>query len=319
MGSNSIHIHDISAVIISWNTKDLLIECIKSLIAETRNHTIEIIVVDNASADGSPEEVRSQFPDIKLICNDSNLGFAKANNIGIRQSNGRYVCIINSDIKAVDGCLDRLCAYMEQEPAIGMIGPVTVNEDFSIRYNCRRFPSLWNCFTESLFLHKIFPGITCFSGRALAKESYSKTHDADTLSGCFLMVRRTALETVGLLDERFFFYGEDVDWCLRFYQAGWRVVFHPEAKAIHYGGASTAAEPVKYHVQMEKSDLQYWNKHFNHAIILFYKILRTIRYAISLMACLFDYLLFSSNRTSLKDKMSVNVARLRTLISFNDI
>lgn len=248
---------DVSVIIVNWNTREMLLEVVQSLRATTRDTSLEIIVVDNDSHDGSPDAIREHHPDVRLIINDDNLGFAKANNIGFAAARGRAVCLVNTDVVALDGVIDNLWRYLEEHPQVGMVGPRTYNEDMLTRQNCRRFPTLANALGDHLWLKRT--GLV--PGRSLPPSTYDHTHPAEVLSGCFLMVRSEALEHVGPLDEDFFFYGEDTDWGKRFHAAGWGAVYHPEAEAIHIGGGSTKAYPVKYYLTMEKSDLLYWRKH----------------------------------------------------------
>lgn len=256
---------DVSIIIVNWNTKQYLVDCVESLKRESSGITMEIIVVDNGSADGSQEALRASHPDVLLIENDANLGFSKANNIGIEVSRGRYVCLVNTDVIALDSCVPRMVRYMDADADVGAVGPRTVNREMELRENCRNFPTLNNACADYLLLHKLFPNSRVFPSRTLKKSAYGSTHSAEVLSGCFLMVRREAMEEVGVLDERFFFYGEDTDWCKRFAEAGWKLTFLSAAQAIHFGGASSAAYPVKYQLAMEKADLQYWRKH-NHPL-----------------------------------------------------
>ena len=194
---------DVSIIIVNWNTRELLLDCIRSLREETRERSMEIIVVDNHSSDGSPGAVRERFPSVEVIENDGNLGFAKANNIGIRRSTGRYVCLVNTDIVALDRCVERLAGYMDRHPEVGALGPRTVDEHGRLRRNCREFPSLRNTLAEALFLDRLFPRSRLFRGRVLHDFDFDATREVDVLSGCFLMVRREALEEVGLMDEAF--------------------------------------------------------------------------------------------------------------------
>lgn len=252
---------DISVIIVNWNTRKYLVECIDSLKKTTKQSSLEIIVVDNGSTDGSQAALAVTHPDVRLIQNATNLGFAKANNIGIVEAKGRYVCLVNTDIVALDTCLDDMLLYADSHPEIGTLGPKTVDEDLKLRPNCRKFPTLLNAAADHLLLKKLFPFVPAFEGRTLKEKTYEYTHEAEVLSGCFLLVRRVALDAVGLLDERFFFYGEDTDWSKRFHDAGWKNVFLSEACAIHYGGATTSAYPIKYYLTMEKADMTYWGKH----------------------------------------------------------
>jgi hypothetical protein len=253
----------ISIVIVSWNTRDFLLDCLESIKTNDPNVSMEIIVVDNASTDGSPEAIENKYPDVHLIRNDRNDGFAKGNNIGIRESKGRYICLINSDVKVLPGCLTQLYDYMENHPDIGIIGPRMLNADLSRQCTCRHFPTLWNIFCSATALYKLFPKSRIFSGDQMFYFKHDIIRDIDVLAGCFLMVRREAFDQVGYLDDQFFMYSEDVDWCKRFWQAGWQVVILPEAESIHYGGASSANDPLKFSVAQEKSLFQYWRKHHN--------------------------------------------------------
>ncbi|NLE99082.1 MAG: glycosyltransferase [Propionibacterium sp.] len=248
---------DVSVVIVNWNTRALLLDVIASLRDSTQEASMEIIVVDNASHDGSQAALREHHPEVQLIQNDANLGFARANNIGFAAARGRALCLVNTDVIALDGVIDTLYAYLVAHPEVGAVGPRTYDEHGATRQNCRRFPSLANALGDHLWLKRT--GLV--QGRSLPMSTYDRTHRADVLSGCFLMVRRDAFEHVGGLDEDFFFYGEDTDWGKRFNDAGWGCVYLPEAEAIHIGGGSTKAYPVKYYLVMEKSDLLYWRKH----------------------------------------------------------
>lgn len=264
---------DISVVIVNWNTRELLLDCVASLIEQTRASTLEIIVVDNASRDGSMEAFAERFPQVISIRNQDNLGFSKANNQGLRIARGRYLCLVNSDVKALDGVLDKLRAFMEDQPDVGAVAPRTVGGDLKLRKNCREYPTIRNAFCQAIFLDQLFPSVRAFRGRSLRDFDYGTTQEIEVLSGCFIMVRRVVIETVGMLDERFFIYSEDVDWCKRIRAGGWKVVFLPSAEAIHYGGSSSTVERVLFNREMMKANLQYWRKHHGRsATLLFWAI-----------------------------------------------
>ena len=250
----------LSVVIVNWNTKDFLVDCIRTILKTTIENRVEIIVVDNGSRDSSPAAA-GDFEGVTVICNQRNLGFAAANNIGIRASTGKYVCLVNSDVKVLEGCLDRMCQYMEGHPKVGLLGPRVLNKDLSLQRSCAELPSVWNTLTQALMLDKLFPKVRCFRARFMGDFDHASERNVEVLSGCFLMARRKAIGEVGLLDERFFIYKEDVDWCKRFGEAGWRVRFYPQASAIHYGGASSLVAPAAFLIEMEKANLQYWRKH----------------------------------------------------------
>jgi GT2 family glycosyltransferase len=252
---------DLSIVIVNWNTKELLLKCIRTALDTTKLRSLEIIVVDNRSTDGSVEAV-SSMAEVKIIVNKKNLGFAAANNIGIRASTGKYVCLVNSDVEVLESCLDRMCHYMDEHPEVGVLGPLVLNRDMTLQRSCAELPSVWNTLTQALMLDKIFSRSRWSRSRFMTHFDHASTRNVEVLSGCFLMTRRSALESVGLLDEKFFIYKEDVDWCKRFAEAGWGLTFLPDAKIIHYGGASSSAAPVEFFIEMEKANLQYWHKHY---------------------------------------------------------
>ena len=280
----------VSIVIVSWNAKDYLFECLKSLKDGAYTGPMEIIVVDNASADGSAEMVRQQFPYVKLICNAQNLGFAKANNIGIRHCTGEYVALINSDVHALPDCITTLVIYCQNQPTAGLVGPFIIGRDGKQQMSCRGAPNLWNMLCRALALDVVFSRSRFFNGYFLGHWDHCTTASVDILSGCFWLTPRPTLDNVGLLDESFFIYGEDMDWCKRFRDAGWDVRFVPEARAIHYGGASSANSPIRFFVEKQKADVQYWRKHHSriavgvyYAISLLHHGLRIVGY--SLRAC----------------------------------
>lgn len=273
---------DVSVIIVNWNTRDLLLDVINSVKATTHSVRVEIIVVDNASVDGSVAAVRQSFPDVTVIVNPDNYGFARANNIGLRAAHGEAFCLVNTDIVALEGVIDELWTYLRTHPRVGAVGPRTLDRDGNIRRNVRRFPSLRNALGDHLWLRHVIPGV--FPGRSLPLPTFEFTHTADVLSGCFLMVRRDAVSDVGPLDESFFFYGEDTDWGLRFRQAGWECIYDARARTVHLGGASTAAHPLTYHLEMEKADLRYWRKHHGRGAVASYIAIRLVHNVVSVIA-----------------------------------
>jgi GT2 family glycosyltransferase len=217
--------------------------------------------VDNASSDGTPDVVEREFPAVKLIRNRENLGFARGNNIGVKESTGKYVSLINSDVVASQGCLDQLLEYMEHHPDIGVLGPKMIMPDGSVGASCMSFPTVANWFWRALALDTIFKRSRRFGAYLMTYFPYDRLADVEVLTGWFWVIRREAMEQVGLLDERFFMYGEDIDWCKRFHSAGWRVVFFPRATAIHYCAASSAKAPIRFYIEEARANLQYCRRH----------------------------------------------------------
>ncbi len=251
----------VSVVIVVWNAKKYVIECLESLREHCRDTCDEVIVVDNASSDGTPELVAATFPEFRLIRNSENLGFAKANNIGISQSSGQYVCLVNSDVKFTDDCLSPMLRFLSEHPEVGMVGPKMLAADGEVRRSTMRFPTVWNQFCRALGLDIVFKKSRLFGGLLMADFDHQTTTPVEILNGWFVVVRRTALNRVGLLDPQFFMYGEDLDWCYRFHQAGEKVVFFAGAGAIHYGGASSSNAPLRFYLEMCRANWQYWQKH----------------------------------------------------------
>jgi GT2 family glycosyltransferase len=251
----------VSIVIVTWNGKGYALECLSSLRNHGTSAVIETIVVDNASTDGTSEAIRQLFPTVKLIQNKSNFGFAKANNIGMILTKGKYLCLINSDVTIPPGCLAKMSAYMEQNPDVGILGPKMLSPDGAVGHSVMRLPTVWNTLCCALGLHLIFNNSRTLGGFLMSGFCYDGIEDVEVLTGWFWMVRQCALEEVGPLDEQFFMYGEDIDWCHRFRRAGWRVVFYPGAEALHLGAASSDKEPMRFYVEMRRANLQYFRKH----------------------------------------------------------
>jgi GT2 family glycosyltransferase len=273
----------------------MLSHCIDSICATTKNIMYEIIVVDNGSTDGSAETVEKEFPQVKLIRNRENLGFAKANNIGIRKSTGRYVCLVNSDVIVLENCINGLIKFIDNNPSVGIAGPRVLNPDHSLQVSCRHLPSIWNNLCQVVGLNYVFPKSALFSEPSMKYWAHDTERKIDVLSGCFWMVRRAALEQVGLLDEEFFFYGEDIDWCRRFHKADWDVMFYPGTQAIHFGGASSANAPIRFYLEMQKADLQYWRKHHGKLGRSAYWLIILVRQLVRVPVYAFKYI-FSKNR-----------------------
>ena len=271
----------VSVVIVGWNAKHYLELCLESLAKAPPRRSMEVLVVDNASTDGSVEMIEAKFPWVKLIKSSENLGFAKGNNVAIRQCQGRYIALVNPDVIVFPGCLDALADFLDENPKVGNVGPRVLNPDMSMQSTCRRFPTLWNNFCSATGLSTRFKSSRFFAGEHMFYFPHDRTLTVDVLVGCFSMIRREAFDTVGLLDEDLFMYGDDVDWCRRARNAGWQVVFYPGGQAIHDRGKITAPYPVRFAVAQQRSVLHYWTKHHGfwgvlgmRSIMLFHHLLR---------------------------------------------
>lgn len=259
---------DVTVIIVNWNTKELLLACIESIKEQTRETSFEIIVVDNASTDGSQDALRRTLPDVRLIENKENLGFAKASNIGIQASSGTYICLVNSDVEVKSGCIDRMKRYMDEHTDIGILGPKMYYPEGRVQPSCKRFPTLWGQLCESIGLSSLFKQLKIFSSETMLYFAHDKTCSVDCLVGAFWLVRRSSLDAVGLLDEDFFFYSEDIDWCTRFRAHDFKVVFFAEAEIVHHHGGSSAGIISKNYTQLRRAKLQFWKKYHGSVSLL---------------------------------------------------
>lgn len=250
---------DLSVIIVSFDGADLLRECLHSVYRETSGVRFEVIVIDNASADGSPEVVREEFPAARLVENSENCGFAKATNQGIRLSAGRHVLLLNPDTVVVGNALAKLVAFMDDHGGAGAAGGRLRNEDGTVQYSIRNFPTLGNQLAESVFLHRLFSGVLPWGEMVCQGRAYDKTHVVGWVSGAFLVMRRAALDQIGLLDERYFLYVEETDWCYRLARAGMRTYYYPKAEVIHLGGDYGKSEEL--FAQLMKSRMLFFAKH----------------------------------------------------------
>ena len=250
---------DLSVVVLSWNVRDLLRECLKSVVRDGGLAT-EIIVVDNASDDGSVEMVRAEFPDVRLIANATNRGYAGGNNDGIAAAVGRYVMILNPDTVTQGNALAAMVAYADAHPDVGVVGPQLLNPDGSAQSSRRRFPTLMTALFESTWLQPLAPrGV--LRHYYMLDQSDDETQEVDWVTGACFLVRREAIQQVGGLDESFFMYSEELDWCRRIKQAGWQVVYLPTAQVVHYVGKSSDQVVAQRHIYFQTSKVRYLRKH----------------------------------------------------------
>jgi len=243
---------ELSIIIVSWNAREFLRACLQSIRETGQDIDHEIIVVDNASEDGSPEAVQRDFPEVILIQTGANLGFAAANNRGLSRAQGRYFCLINPDVVLQPDCLRVLLRFMDCNPDTGMAGPRLLNPDHTHQTSTTRHPGPLDSWKKALFLHRL-------AGRRRMDDPCIR--DVPVLYGMFWIISRAAWSRVGGLDERFFMYGEDMDWCKRFHDHRFRVVYVPYATAFHEGAGSSRRVPVQMAIQLRQSRLLYFNKH----------------------------------------------------------
>lgn len=306
---------EISVVIVSWNARAHLFECLKTLRSALENVSAEVIVVDNASDDGSQDMVRESYPEVRLLVNADNLGFSRANNIGIRESRGEYLGLVNSDVEVLVGCVDSLLGYMKTHPDVGMLGPQILDSQGRAQRSCMGRPTIWNLTCRAMALDSVFRRRKIFSSYLMGYQDTGVEQSVDIINGCFWMIRRAALRQVGLLDERFFIYAEDKDWCKRFWEAGWKVVYYPMAKAIHYGGASSSNAPVRFYLEMQIANLKYWEKHHGKMKRGLYLTVIFFHHAIRALGCAAAHAVRPSGGGQIELKLKRNVAVLKWILS----
>jgi GT2 family glycosyltransferase len=272
--------HEISIIIVSWNAQSYLRDCLAS-VRETGGPLVrEVIVVDNASSDGSSTMVAEEFPEVVLIRSNENLGFARANNLGMTHASGTLFALINSDVIVHPECLQRLATFLDQHHEVALAGPKVFGRDNRVQISCGRLPGVWNTVCEFLLLYKIFPRWPLFSGFQMKPWEVERQTDVEVLSGCFCLARRAAVDEVGVFDEQFFFYAEDVDWCKRFRDAGWKIALVPDATTTHFGGGSSSNASRRYSIEILRANLIYWRKHHGNLGQAEYYLLAMIQHSL---------------------------------------
>jgi N-acetylglucosaminyl-diphospho-decaprenol L-rhamnosyltransferase len=262
---------DVSFIVVSWNVGDLLRRCLNSIEREretvksnltTHGHSLftEVIVVDNASADGTPEMLTAEFPDVRLIANAKNVGFTRGNNQALALAQGRYLFLLNPDTELRPGALGTLVDYMDAHPDVGIAGPQLCSSDGSRQSSRRRFPTLATAFLESTPLQRWFPRSRVLSRYYMLDTPDDQTQEVDWVTGAALFVRRALYEQVGGLDEGFFMYSEELDWCDRAKRAGWRIVYLPSAQVVHHEGKSSEQVLAQRDIYFHSSKVRYFSK-----------------------------------------------------------
>lgn len=263
---------NVSFIIVSWNVRDLLRRCLRSIEREeetvsqdwlTRHgqrFTTEVIVVDNASADGTPEMLRGEFPQVHLIVNQENAGFTRGNNQALATAQGRYLFLLNPDTELRPGALGALVDYMDAEPQVGIAGPRLFYSDGSPQSSRRRFPTLATAFMESTLLQQWFPSSRILTRYYILDTPDDAIQEVDWVTGAALFVRRELYDHIGGFDEAFFMYSEELDWCTRAKQAGWRVVYLPCAQVVHHEGKSSAQVLAQRDIYFHSSKIRYFRK-----------------------------------------------------------
>jgi hypothetical protein len=252
----------LSVIVLSYNTVDLLIACLRALERHPSRFPTEVLVVDNGSSDGSPEQVRKEFPAVRLIEAGANLGFAGGNNLGLQAAKGEYRFLLNSDTEVQPGALDALVECLDVHPKAGACGGQLIYPDGGLQPSGSSFITLRTVLWEQLMLDQLFPRSPVFGEHFLSEWHYRTVRRLEVLSGACLMMRAACLEEIGLLDESYFMYCEDVDWCLRAERAGWDRIFVPHARIVHHHGASSRSHRPEMVCIYNESRIVYFRKFF---------------------------------------------------------
>lgn len=257
---------DVSIIIVNWNTKDLLINCINSVYQTTKTLAIEIWVVDNGSSDDSVNIIRESFPTVNIIKNQDNLGFSKACNQALRQIKGRYAVLLNTDTILSDGAIETVVDFMDKNPKVGICGGQLLNDDGSKQNSIANIPTLaTELFSKSL-LRRLFP--KKYPGK---ERDIKNPMDVESVIGAFMVVRKEAIDETGLMDESYFFFFEETDWCLSMKKMGWSVFHHPDAKVYHLQGQTAKKVHIGARIEYWRSRYIFFKKHYGKTTLIILK------------------------------------------------
>lgn len=254
---------DVSIIIVNYNTRQLTLDCLASVYASKTSYQFELIVVDNASRDDSVQAIQTMYPGVRMIANSGNTGFAVANNQGMDVASGRYMLLLNSDTVVQPDTLQTMISFMDRHPEMGASGCKVILPDGSLDKACKRgFPTPSASFYYAFGLSRLFPDQPKFNQYQLGHLSPDDEYPVDCLVGAFMLVRREAINQVGGLDETFFMYGEDIDWCYRIKEAGWGIYYYPRTYIVHYKGGSARRKPLKITYEFHRAMWVFHRKHY---------------------------------------------------------
>jgi GT2 family glycosyltransferase len=273
---------DLSIVIINWNTKNLLLQCLEAVYQMAGAVETEVFVVDNGSADGSGTALKERFPGVTLIENQINLGFAKANNQALSLSKGDYLLLLNPDTRVKTGAIERLVSFMEDHSEAGAAGPQLLHPDGTKQNSIANFPSLATELLNKRFLRWLFP--KKFPGK---EKDYREPLEVDSVIGACMMVRRDAMEQVGLLDEDYFLFLEETDWCYRLKKAGWKIYHIPQAEVYHFQGKSAETNVEMAKIEYYRSRYRFFRKHYGNVRCALLALGLAIKLGIEFLSMLF--------------------------------
>lgn len=308
---------DLSIILVSWNVRDLLRQCLESIRQQSFDYApvadppadpagprganprgagddrgrTEIIVVDNASTDGTVEMLRAEFPDVRVIANSENVGFTRGNNQALAQTQRHYLFLLNPDTELRPGALQTLIVYMDAHPRVGMVGPKLVQADGSLQSSRRRFPTLATAFFESTKLQQWVPRNRILTRYYMLDTSDDVAQEVDWITGSAMFVRREVYEQVGGFDEGFFMYSEELDWCYRVKKAGWQIVYLPSVQIVHHGGKSSEQVLAQRDIHFHSSKVRFFRKYRGAFVAEFLRVFLLLMFAFQFAEESFKWLL----------------------------
>src|SRR3989338_491804 len=271
----------LSIIIVNFETPDYTLECIRSIFKNQPSSSFEVILIDNGSEDRSLDLIRSEFPEVVCIETGKNLGFARANNLGINNARGEFVLLLNSDTKILDNSLDRMLEYLFANPEAGAIGPRQLDGNGKLQLSWGGFPTLVSEVLRKLVHHRL--SINDLKIRDYLEEKYAGASDVDWVSGSCLMARKKTLLDAGLLDGHFFMYFEDIDLCRRIKDNGWRIHYNSDITIVHYGGVSAKKNILNVLVEYRHSQIYFTRKYYGFNGFLALKAILLVKYSVNFL------------------------------------
>ncbi len=306
---------DLVVGIVNWNTRNLLADCLQSVFRQTQGIQFKVCVVDNGSTDGSAEMVQKCFPQVSLIRNESNFGFAQANNQILGCQQGRYALLLNSDTRVIGNALKEMVDFMDTHPEAGAAGCQVLNEDGTLQKSCGRFPRLASIFFGGERCNQLFRSLfgarRFFAEYGLSAEDHRQIQQADFVKGCSIILRRKTLEKVGLLDPDIFMYFEEIDLCYRIKQEGNQVLYTPTAKIVHLGGGSCDCVPTTVFRNLDGQEF-FFRKHYGQTQAILLRWTVAVGALLRLPLFLFGFLISTRpNRAAYRYKIFWNLYSLK--------
>ncbi|HRK61223.1 MAG TPA: glycosyltransferase family 2 protein [Candidatus Omnitrophota bacterium] len=271
----------LTILIVNFKTTKLTLACIQSIYDFQPQCSFEIVLVDNGSNDGIGEKVAEQFPAVRFIETGDNVGFSRANNLGIHNSRGEFVVLLNSDVKLIESVWDAMVEFMRQQPELGVIGCREVDGDGNFQLSCGHFPNFINEIIRKIMHYRL--SINDHKIRDYLDEKYSNLGLVDWVSGSCMMIRRKALMDAGLLDEQFFMYFEDIDFCCRVQNKGWGIRYFPAVTICHYGGRSAKHNLLHVLVEYRRSQAYFTRKYYGRFGSVLIRIFLALKYGVNVL------------------------------------